>query len=184
MNKQNLIEVQRIDMNKMPRYKKIAVLMVGFGGYFLAAGLLGLITEPPLRARLIVGIPAIFIAIVLHELMHGLAFYRCGGIVKFGLQWSKWAGPIAYTTSPNTIFTKRQMVSVFLAPQVLTLIALGLFFIFIRENALVSYALVMFAAMNFGGGCFDFYGVQTLLCEKREVFIEDTPKETIIYRRA
>jgi len=123
--------------------------------------------------------PILPIMIVLHEALHGYLFWRWSGKVKFGYLTST-AGPAFYAASPGCYFTRNRFIAICLAPQLLTIICLSLFFL-VPLPDLVKFGLLGTAALNLGGGVGDFYVTWVLLKQPRSAQVEDNIKGVRIY---
>lgn len=128
----------------------------------------------PLFVGCVVG--GMVVLILVHEALHGLAFWLCGGKPSFGMRWKYLA---AYTTCREQLFTIRQFIIVVLAPQALTLVLL--------VTALAGWAwaglLWAFAVVNIVGGVWDFYIVVWLVLKRQYhgFLAEDTKTGLKIY---
>jgi len=168
----------------MSRRETIGIALLGIGlMLILFAGFSSFIKPPSGMWYGLVAMGFALLAIIFHELAHGLAFYLYTGKVKFGIRWRTKLGVVAYTLSPSSILPKSKMIVAALAPQVLTIVILATLLLFESMSGWLSYSLLMFALMNFGGGCGDLHGVWLLLHQKGEIYVEDTGTSTIIYRR-
>ncbi len=184
MDKQGLIEISSPDTNKMSRRKAIGIMMIGLGLMLMVYGL-----ASPLKLNIPNGMPynmmpIIFatIAIVLHELAHGIGFYLYTGKVEFGVKWRTKFGVVAYATSPKSILPRHKMMVIALAPQVMTVAILGILPM-LSYTSWLAYSLLMFVGMNLGGGCGDLYCVWQMIRQKGQIFVEDTETGIAIYRR-
>jgi hypothetical protein len=110
---------------------------------------------------------------VLHEGMHGLFFKLMGGgKVVFGVKKIKWMGIAFYASSPNTMYSRAQFTAIGLAPQILTAVVFILAFT-INVPSAVALGMMLFASMNFGGGCMDIYSVFKIWQLPKGSMIED-----------
>ncbi|MCS6994497.1 MAG: DUF3267 domain-containing protein [Anaerolineales bacterium] len=119
----------------------------------------------------------IAIAVTLHELVHGLAFWWfTRQIPKFGI------GPgYAYAAMPGWYFPKHQYLTVGLAPLVgLTL--LGLMVVPLLPNAWLAPFFVGLA-MNAGGAIGDIYICLRIARERGDILIRDLGDGFEVYRR-
>lgn len=185
MNRQELTEIKKVSLDSIPKIALIAIYMIGLGsiivvmsggGYLIGKRDTGWIAA-------IIAIAFMISAIPIHELAHGLIFYIYTKKVKFGMKWHKYFLFIAYATSPLSILTKRQMILVNLAPQIITVIIFALLPFIGHINGWLPYSLLSFSAMNLGGGCADIYSVFVMVNQKGKIYVEDTMTGMILYRR-
>ena len=181
---QNLMEIRRLDINTLSRREKysiyglaliIILAMLGFGRM--------IVLETSGLAYVFIALGFALLAVIFHELAHGLAYYLYTGKVKFGVRWKTKLGLVAYAVSLGSILPKSKIMIVALAPQVMTVVILAMLPFLIQVNSWLPYPLLMFAIMNCAGGCADFYLVWLLLRQKGEIYIEDMGTSQIIYRR-
>lgn len=181
---QNLTEIRRLDAKTMSWRENCIILVLGLI-ILLAMFWLGrmIILKPTGLPHMFIALGFALLAIIFHELAHGLAYYLYTGKVKFGIKWRTKLGVVAYAFSPSSILPKSKMIVVALAPQVMTVVILAILLLFGQVNDWLPYPLLMFAIMNCAGGCGDMYGVWLLLRQKGEIYIEDMGTSQIIYRR-
>ena len=136
------------------------------------------------------GIVLMLAYMVLHELVHGIAYkISTGERLKFGISWS-----CAYCGVPNIYVYRKYALLAVLAPVVLfTVIFMPLMVLCIlltggcrSEIATASYyALSVLLGMNIGGSAGDFYLAFLLLfkIKGKDTLIRDTGPEQYIYVR-
>ena len=111
---------------------------------------------------------AVFGLLIIHELIHGMCFkvFNPQGTVKFGFK-----NGMAYATSPNSYYTKRQFSIICLAPFIL--LSLGLYGLYATH--LISPTSFIFLGAIHGSGCIgDFYWAYLLVKAPKDVLVEDT----------
>jgi hypothetical protein len=184
LDKQNLIRIRGLDANTLSRREIIGETLLGLGSVWAIMGLgTHFIKIPSTIISVMMSVGVCAVVVILHELAHGVMFRIYTGKVKFGCKWKTKMGFVAYATSPGSILDKRKMVAVSLAPQVMSIAILATLPFIYNSNAWLSYCLLIFVAMNFGGGCADLHGVWLVMREKGKIFVEDTGTGMIIYRR-
>ena len=160
-----------LTLRTISRRTKWGILLLGFILSF-SMGLLFWHYTPfggRLIEWLIVAIIACIGVTLIHEGLHGLFFKIFGGDVKFGVAKSS-LGPAPYATS-LTYLPRSRFQLVGLAPQLLTIACLiGLL---TSPPPMVAVGLIIVAAGNLGGGCFDLYTVKWLNRFPREYKVLD-----------
>jgi hypothetical protein len=153
-----------------------SVFFVYYGAaYIIWWDLLDIFSVAPLGILGFIGLWVFLITlqVVLHEGLHGIGFKLFGnGKVQFGFKKSRQMGLVAYASSADTKFTKRQFAIIGLLPQALTVVLLAVTLIF-HLSPIVSWSMVVMAATNFGGGCIDMYGVIKVAKYPANYLIED-----------
>ncbi|GAP61709.1 hypothetical protein ARMA_0132 [Ardenticatena maritima] len=112
--------------------------------------------------------------IVLHEGCHGLLFRLNGFQPRYGFRWL-----YAYATAPNALMTRRQALSVTLAPLVL-LTLMGLLLLPFAPTAVVPY-IILFLTANAAGAIGDLWLSVVLLRLPDEVRIVDQADQWGVY---
>ena len=161
-----------LTLKTISRRTKWGILLLGFILSFSMMGLLAWGHIPyniNLIDWLIVVIVACAVVTIVHEGLHGLFFKIFGGDVKFGVAKSS-LGPTPYATS-LTYLPRSRFQLVALAPQLLTIACLiGLL---TSPPPMVAVGLIIVAAGNLGGGCFDLYTAKWLNRFPREYKVLD-----------
>lgn len=122
----------------------------------------------------IVGIP--FGTIVMHELVHGIAFAAFGGSPRYGMKFT-YLLPIAYATAPGDRFSRNDFVVIGLAPLVM-IDLIGLMILAIAPHfAWVGWVVVL----NTAGAIGDIWIVALLLRSPPSIQIEDREDGIAIY---
>lgn len=120
------------------------------------------------------------IAIVLHELIHGL-FFKIFTKQKltFGISWSA-----AYCGVPNIYVKRKAMMITAMAPCVILSIVFLIPLFFITDTIYFIFVLLLFSS-HFAGCCGDIYGFILLLFKYRdnETLIQDTGLKQTFYVR-
>lgn len=120
------------------------------------------------------------VLIIIHELIHGLFFkiYKPENKIKFGVKLSQG---MAYATSPGSLYNRRQMLVISLAPFVLISLSLTVLAVLGVFSA-VSYVLL--AALHAAGCIGDFYYTYLLAIKHRNINLlaEDTETGLLIYQ--
>ncbi|MDM9385505.1 DUF3267 domain-containing protein [Chlorogloeopsis sp. ULAP01] len=117
-----------------------------------------------------------FGTLVIHELLHGLAFRAFGGSPRYGIK-VKYFFPYAYATSPGDIFSRNAFVTIGLAPLiVIDLVCLVLLAIFPQATWLV-WVLVI----NTSGASGDIWMAILLLRCPQLIQVEDRRAGMAIY---
>ena len=110
------------------------------------------------------------LALVVHELVHALAFKLATGFrarVTFGI-----SSLMPYTRSPGTVLSRHTFCWVLLAPAFVVTTAL-----FVGAAVLGQWLLGYFLALLHLSGCTgDAAYVRVIMSEPRATFIEDTPR--------
>ncbi|MBD2354897.1 DUF3267 domain-containing protein [Tolypothrix sp. FACHB-123] len=117
-----------------------------------------------------------FATIIVHELVHGVAFAAFGGSPRYGLK-VKYLLPLAYATAPGNLFHRNTFIFIALAPLVvIDIICLLLLAIFPQAPW-----LIWVIALNTGGAIGDIWmAVQLLRCPQ-SVAVEDREEGMAIY---
>lgn len=127
-------------------------------------------------------LPLYIVLIVIHELIHGLFFklFCPQNQVKFGI---KLKSGMAYATSPGSLYNRKQMLVIALAPFVL--ISLGLLACY-ALGLLSEASFILIATMHAVSCVGDFYYAYLLLIKyrKQAIRVEDTPTGLMIYQAA
>ena len=184
MERENLEIVRTIETKKLPRLTKIGINLIGVSlllTVFSLRELLQVIQLEWPNSLLIVSV--IVPVIILHELSHGVVFKLYTGIMKFGFKLKTGLGPVFYTTCPKCLMPRNRMILAYLAPQVLTLIALAILAAVKLSSIWLANSLLLFAAFNLAGGCADLFMVYIMTKEKGRIFVEDTGTGAIFYRQ-
>ncbi|RUR73240.1 DUF3267 domain-containing protein [Chlorogloeopsis fritschii PCC 9212] len=114
--------------------------------------------------------------LVIHELIHGLAFRAFGGSPRYGIK-VKYFFPYAYATSPGDIFSRNAFVTIGLAPLVvIDLVCLVLLAVFPQATWLV-WVLVI----NTSGASGDIWMATLLLRCPKSIQVEDRRAGMAIY---
>ncbi|BAY92730.1 hypothetical protein FDUTEX481_00698 [Tolypothrix sp. PCC 7601] len=127
-------------------------------------------------------IPFIFLfvvtfgTIIVHELVHGIAFAAFGGSPRYGLK-IKYLLPLAYATSPGNFFRRNNFLVIGLAPLVvIDILCLLLLAIFPQAPW-----LIWVIAINTGGAIGDIWmAVQLIRCPQ-SIRVEDREEGMAIY---
>lgn len=112
--------------------------------------------------------------VVIHEALHGLFFWLYSERVQYGIKWKTVFGPTPYATSIGSKFTKRQFQMIGIAPQLLTVVLLGLSLATFRVSSPVSMFALMSAMTNLAGGCVDIYSAFQVGRYSNAILVEDT----------
>lgn len=117
-----------------------------------------------------------FVTIIIHELVHGIAFATFGGSPRYGLK-VKYFVPLAYATSPGDIFRRNAFIVISLAPLlVIDVVSLLMLTIFPQAPW-----LIWVIAFNTSGAIGDIWiAVQLLRCPK-SIRVEDREESIAIY---
>lgn len=162
-----------LTLNTISRRTKWAVLLLGLGSAYLIAalwwGYISVIQRMAFGDWLMIILATCVGVAVVHEGLHGLFFRIFGGHVKFGIKWTK-LGLAPYATSPDS-FSRWRFQVVALAPQLLTFLLLGV--LLFDPPPMVAVGLIVAAAGNLGGGCFDLYTAGWLNKFPREYKVQD-----------
>lgn len=160
-----------LTLKTISRRTKWGILLLGFVMSLLIGMLLW--NHPPIGLSFTDWLVAIIVACVsvtlIHEGLHGLFFKIFGGDVKFGIAKSS-LGPAPYATS-LTYLPRFRFQIVGLAPQLLTIACL--ISLLTSPPPMVAVGLIIVAAGNLGGGCFDLYTVKWLNRFPREYRVLD-----------
>lgn len=178
-------------LKNYPRRKRIGILMLGMSGIFLVMSLgeylLGVNARSAVtnNLALLVGIfIAVLVAVtVLHEGLHGLFFWLFSGRVRFGAKLWSSMGPVFWASSPGRPIPRIKFQIIALAPQLLTILLLLVLALAPLSNTL-TYALVLAAALNLGGGCLDIYVAILLRKWPGSVLVEDVKDGFKVYEKA
>ncbi len=120
-------------------------------------------------------------SVLLHECLHALVFKIFTGKAKIGFIKDKTWGWVGYATSPNSVIPKKKLIMTIIAPQILSLILVGIL-IYSSYSDIVKYVILNIMVMNLAGGCVDYYTIWLLMKEKGNVFVEDTMTGAILYK--
>lgn len=117
--------------------------------------------------------------LVIHEGIHGIFFKQfCPqNPVKFGMNWKSL---MAYATSPGSLYSRKQMVIISLAPFVVITLILSIFFML----GWLPVGRYVFVVSLHAAGCIgDFYYGYLLLWRfrKEAILVEDTEIGLKIY---
>ena len=118
------------------------------------------------------------VLLVIHELIHAFFFKFFGDQetkVRFGFK-----NGLAYATSLGSLYQRRQMLVIILAPFVLISTALTLAYL-LDWLSLVPY--VMLASLHASGCIGDFYIAYLILRQRGPILVEDTPVGMTIYQK-
>lgn len=185
---QGLQRYKTINISTLSKRQRLGIICFGVGTMFIVLGLPladapayvgGIWSNFAVSICVLLGV--VLVGLVLHEGMHGLFFKLYTGKVSFGFKlWSK-IGTVFYATSEGSLLPRWKMIMVGLAPQILTVICLSLCGLPMLPN-MAKHIMLVLAALNLGGGCFDLYMVYQVAREKGEVFVKDTTTGFVIYR--
>ena len=175
-------------LKSLPRRKRIGIQMLGM------SGMLGVIVLGEYLFRVdvqaatdsfvlwaVVLIIVFVVTVVLHEGLHGLFFWLFSHKVRFGAQLWSLMGPTFWASSPGSLFPRAKFQTIALAPQLLTIL-LFLILALVPLSNIVTYALILTAAFNLGGGCLDIYAAILLCKYPRSLFIEDARDGFKVYK--
>ena len=117
------------------------------------------------------------LAIVVHELIHGLFFklFNPDGNVKFGFK-----NGLAYATSPGSFYTKGQFSVILLSPFILISLTLNLFYL---TSLLGPVSFVILSAAHAASCVGDFYFMYLIARTPAGTYIEDTEKGLSFYAK-
>lgn len=118
---------------------------------------------------------AMVLYIVLHELVHGIAYKALTKQkLTFGITLS-----CAFCGVPNIYTTRKTSLIALLAPFTVFTILLGTLIVFLPNDIVGLYTIILFA-IHFGGCIGDLYGTYLLLFKlPKDTIINDTgPKQT------
>ena len=120
------------------------------------------------------------VVVILHEGLHGLGFLIYGGKVKFGATIKTKFGLVFYATSPNTFYSRNQMIVIALLPQIMTVGLLASAFVF-NMTPMMAWVVVMLAVVNLIGGSMDILGSCWLATFPRSSLVEDAITEARVF---
>jgi|WetSurMetagenome_2_1015567.scaffolds.fasta_scaffold68395_4 hypothetical protein len=135
---------------------------------------------PSIPISILIAISSCLAMLLIHELMHALFFYIFGKNTRIGFVPNAGIGPAFYATS-TTLFTKGQFLLILLAPQILTIIFLLLYFP-LQSFPFILNNIIYMTAVNFAGGVADFYMTIALIKVKNVKYVEDMELGIKIYR--
>lgn len=125
-------------------------------------------------------IGAMLLILVIHELIHGLFFkwFKPENKIKFGI---KWKSGMAYAISPGSLYSRRQMLVIGLAPFVFWTLVLSLLF---AAHFISHPTYIGLVSLHAAGCTGDFYYVWLLLVKhgRGDILAEDTATGLLIYR--
>lgn len=121
------------------------------------------------------------VILIIHELIHGLFFklFKPENKVIFGIKW--WQG-MAYASSPGSLYEKRQMLIIGLAPFFIWTLMLTLLF---SVKLLTPLVYISLTSLHAAGCVGDFYVVYLLLIKfcGQKILVEDTETGLRIYQK-
>ncbi|MDH4208998.1 MAG: DUF3267 domain-containing protein, partial [Anaerolineae bacterium] len=123
------------------------------------------------------GVVAFFLVTLIHELVHGLCYWRFSGQrPKFGIK-----GPYVYVAAPpNVYFPRNQYLTVGLAPLLLLTVLGWLLTTVAPPFALPT--LIFFVVFNAAGSAGDLLMSVYLLSYSSETFMQDRGTGVSVYR--
>lgn len=129
---------------------------------------------------LIYFLPVYIFLIIIHELIHGLFFklFSLKNKVKFGFKWKQG---MAYAISPGSLYNRKQMLLISLAPFMLISLALTI----LAGIGIFSGVFYILLSSVHAAGCIgDFYYTYLLAIKYRnqDILAEDTETGLIIYQ--
>ncbi|MBD2458386.1 DUF3267 domain-containing protein [Nostoc sp. FACHB-87] len=117
-----------------------------------------------------------FITIIVHELVHGIAFAAFGGSPRYGFKF-KYFLPLAYATSPGDLFRRNAFIFIGLAPLIVLDVACLLLLAIFPQASWLIWVI----AFNTGGAVGDIWiAVQLLRCPAL-IQVEDREEGVAIY---
>ncbi|WP_192988286.1 DUF3267 domain-containing protein [Carnobacterium mobile] len=125
-----------------------------------------------------IGIISLLGIIVVHELIHGLFFklFNTEGKVKFGFK-----NGLAYATSPNSFYSKRNFLIILMAPFITITLLLFLMYLFCL---IPPYAFIWLASIHASTCVGDFYFSYLVIKAPKNSYVEDTEQGINIYHSA
>ncbi|MEH1807148.1 DUF3267 domain-containing protein [Nostoc sp.] len=117
-----------------------------------------------------------FITIIVHELVHGIAFAAFGGSPRYGFKF-KYFLPLAYATSPGDLFRRNAFIFIGLAPLIVLNVACLLLLAIFPQASWLIWVI----AFNTSGAIGDIWiAVQLLRCPQ-SIRVEDREEGIAIY---
>lgn len=176
--------VRSIDLKSMSKWNIASIWIFAIGCFLMITVLNAFILYPPTSTWFALGllVPCLVVVTVVHEGLHGIAFKKFTGKVRFGGGWSGSLGLVFYATSPGGKLTRTKMLITALIPQLLTIVCLLLFLFFRIADGNVAYILLVIAGLNLGGGSADIWLVFQMCRFPSGYIYEDTMTGTAIYR--
>lgn len=117
-----------------------------------------------------------FITIIVHELVHGIAFAAFGGSPRYGFKF-KYFLPLAYATSPGDLFRRNGFIFIGLAPLIVLDVACLLLLAIFPQASWLIWVI----AFNTSGAIGDIWiAVQLLRCPQ-SIRVEDREEGIAIY---
>ncbi|MBC1239765.1 DUF3267 domain-containing protein [Nostoc sp. 2RC] len=117
-----------------------------------------------------------FVTIIVHELVHGIAFAAFGGSPRYGFKF-KYFLPLAYATSPGNLFRRNAFIFIALAPLIVLDIACLLLLAIFPQASWLIWVI----AFNTSGAIGDIWiAVQLLRCPQ-SIRVEDREEGIAIY---
>jgi len=154
------VQVARLDINQFPPRFMVGLNLVGLclAMMLMSLGSFTWGVYPNLWVLIGLEVLALLATIVLHEGLHGLAFWVYTGRVRFGVNLKANLRGSFYTTTtapyPLNLLTPRAYIVTALLPQVLTVIGMLLL---LHPSNLVACLGNSMAAYNLGGGAMDLW---------------------------
>ncbi|MGT2929407.1 DUF3267 domain-containing protein [Streptococcus dentasini] len=123
---------------------------------------------------------ALIAVFFIHEMIHGVFFklFKPENRVKFGI---KWESGMIYATSPGSIYSKKQMLIISLAPFITWTFVFSLL-LAVKLMGLAAY--VALASIHAAGCVGDLYYAYLMLFKHsgKEISVQDTETGLIIYQ--
>lgn len=129
-----------------------------------------LIEGPALMWGFAATLAAVTVALIVHELVHGLAMLPFGARPVFGAGWLSGMLPYLYCTAEKHRFTRGQFVWIALAPTLLVGGTLAAATVWAPYGA----AMALAGGLHLGGCVGDWAMTAVALRQRRGVLIEDT----------
>ncbi|MYH40888.1 MAG: DUF3267 domain-containing protein [Chloroflexi bacterium] len=178
--------IGRWDLGRVPRWRIVVLLLLSLASMVAAASVGSAILSLKSGAAsinldaldLLLGL---VLALVLHELTHGVAFLALGARPQFGVKLRTKFGPVFYASAPGSYLTKSGYLVAGLAP------ALGLTVLLLAIMALApaggvaADASYLAAILNFGGSAGDAMMMRTVLSYPADARFEDTGDGFTVY---
>jgi len=127
----------------------------------------------PFNRRLLLLVLALVVSVVMHEGLHGVFFKKFTGKVQFGFKGKTAVGPVFYASSIGSMIPRVKYQIIGLAPQIGTVILLGILFIAPLRNDMWWFISCLLL-LNFIGSAIDIYVVFWLRKFPKSVMIEDS----------
>ena len=117
-----------------------------------------------------------FVTIIVHELVHGIAFAAFGGSPRYGFKF-KYFLPLAYATSPGDLFRRNAFIFIGLAPLIVLDVACLLLLAIFPQASWLIWVI----AFNTSGAIGDIWIAVQLLRSPQSIRVEDREEGIAIY---